>query len=126
MEKEDVLSLFMVCEPLENIKSPSGKNDLTHFKDSGARFVTRLIADAVPECVPELAKYLKSKEIFTDISGHWVETDINYARDMGIVNGRGKGKFAPDDDITRAEFLKMAMDAAGISAHGYRRKPSRS
>ena len=36
------------------------------------------------------------------------------------VSGVGDGKFNPDGTVTRAEFLKMAMDSLGIVGHAYR------
>ena len=120
MDKDEVMSYYMVCEPLESTQRLSGESDLSHFKDKGARLITKLIADSIPESVPELKKYLKQTEKFSDISGHWSEDDINLAQEKGFVSGRGDGKFAPDADVTRAEFLKMAMNASGILGHGYR------
>lgn len=120
MNKDEVLSLYMICEPLESIQKPSGKSDLSHFKEKGARFVTKLISNAIPECVPELAKYLKQTETFTDISGHWAEENIIIAQKGGLISVSDNGKFVPDSDVTRADFLEMAMNAAGIPGHGYR------
>lgn len=120
MDKGEVLSGFMMCEPLESIKYIAGKEDHTHFKEKGARLVAQLIAESIPECVPELAKYLKGDEVFTDISGHPYEEDIKKAQANKLIRGNGNGIFEPDAEITRAEFLKMAMDSAGILGHGYR------
>ncbi len=46
---------------------------------------------------------------FTDISGHWAETEIAEAAKAGIVNGDGNGLFRPDDTVTRAEYVKMLV-----------------
>jgi hypothetical protein len=51
---------------------------------------------------------------FTDIANHWAETFIQSLADKGIVSGRGEGKFAPDDQITRAELVKIAVATFGI------------
>ena len=120
MDKAEVLSGHMICGPLESIKYIAGKEDKTHYKEKGARLVAQLIAEAIPECVPELAKYIKADEVFTDISGNPYEEDIKRAQENKIISGNGSGIFEPDKEITRAEFLKMAMDAAEISGHGYR------
>ena len=120
MDKDDVLSGYFVCEPLESKAYPTGTNDTTHLKEKGARRVAKLIAEAIPESVPELAAYLKADETFTDIDGHWAETEIKALVDKGMVNGDGKGHFNPEGTVTRAEFLKMAMEAAGINGHAYR------
>ena len=51
---------------------------------------------------------------FTDISGHWAETTIIGLSDRGIVNGVSATEFNPNGTVTRAEFLKMTMEAMGI------------
>lgn len=120
MDKDDVLSGYFVCEPLESKAYPVGTDDHTHMKAKGAKRVAGMVAEAIKTDVPELAKYLKGEEVFTDIAGHWGETYIKSLADKGMVDGVGDGKFNPDGTVTRAEFLKMAMDAAGIVGHAYR------
>lgn len=51
---------------------------------------------------------------FNDIRGHWAETVINELSDKGIVSGFGDGSFMPNGVVTRAEYLKMIMNAVGI------------
>ena len=114
MSKNRVLSGYFICEPLESKAYPSGTNDTTHMKAKGAKRV------AIPENVPELAKYLKGDETFTDIQGHWAEDVIKTLAENDKVSGVGDGKFNPDGTVTRAEFLKMAMDSLGIVGHAYR------
>lgn len=121
MDKEEVLSGYFVCEPLESKAYPVGTNDTTHMKPKGAKRVAGMVAEAVRENVPELAKRLKEKELFfNDTKGHWAETYITALADKGLVDGVGSGMFAPEGSVTRAEFLKMAMDAAEVSGHAYR------
>lgn len=43
---------------------------------------------------------------FTDVSG-WAEEYIYYLANRGIVNGKTKTTFAPNDNITRAEFAAI-------------------
>ena len=44
---------------------------------------------------------------FTDIEGHWAEMDINSAALKGWIVGGDDGKFRPNDNITRAEFVTL-------------------
>ena len=44
---------------------------------------------------------------FNDVASHWAESEISAAFDKGIVEGDGTGSFRPDDNISRAEFLKI-------------------
>lgn len=52
---------------------------------------------------------------FTDTNGHWAEDAICRLYKVGIVNGKDYNTFAPDDQITRAEFLKIAILNAGYT-----------
>ncbi|HHV95243.1 MAG TPA: S-layer homology domain-containing protein [Clostridiaceae bacterium] len=51
---------------------------------------------------------------FKDLVNHWAEEAVN---DMGsrlIVSGIGEGIFAPDRDVTRAEFAAIIVRALGL------------
>ena len=50
---------------------------------------------------------------FQDITGHWAESYINQIASLGIVNGKTSTRFAPNDNITRAEVTKIAINAFG-------------
>ncbi|MEB3100905.1 S-layer homology domain-containing protein [Ferviditalea candida] len=47
----------------------------------------------------------------SDISGHWAKAAIQNAVANGYVAGYPDGTFQPDAQVTRAEFIKMAVDA---------------
>ena len=44
---------------------------------------------------------------FTDVSGHWAESDIHEAAAHGWIRGYEDGSFKPDQFITRAEAMTM-------------------
>lgn len=46
-------------------------------------------------------------DAFSDISGHWAEQYINIAKSLGLVNGYTDGTYLPNNDITRAESMKL-------------------
>ena len=48
---------------------------------------------------------------FTDIAGHWAESDIKRAAAKGIVSGYPDGTFKPNHPVTRAEFTVMLTGA---------------
>jgi hypothetical protein len=50
----------------------------------------------------------------TDIKGHWAEASINQAVEKNYVEGYPDGTFKPDANVTRAEFIKMVINALGI------------
>lgn len=43
----------------------------------------------------------------SDIKGHWAEVEITYFLDKGHASGYEDGTFKPDNNITRAEFIKL-------------------
>lgn len=83
--------------------NPSGNNDSqtdkTSDKDS---------QQPVVEKQPPLSKPLH------DIQGHWAEGDITRLVNNKIISGDPDGRFRPDDRVTRQEFAKMIVLAAGL------------
>ncbi|MBR3932923.1 MAG: S-layer homology domain-containing protein [Clostridia bacterium] len=51
--------------------------------------------------------------MFTDITNHWAKASIERMAQKGIVKGYGV-TFRPDDSISRAELVTMAVRALGI------------
>ena len=57
---------------------------------------------------------------FIDMTNHqWAVTAVNYLRDNGIISGKTSTQFAPADNVTRAEFAKILVNAIGIDVSGY-------
>jgi hypothetical protein len=54
--------------------------------------------------------------IFNDIEGHWGKEYINELAEEGVITGYSDGGFHPNDNINRAELVKMALSAAEISS----------
>ena len=61
-----------------------------------------------------LSSVTASAAEFNDIHGHWAEAVINRLADGGVVSGISAGEFAPENTVTRAQYLKMIMNAVGI------------
>lgn len=52
---------------------------------------------------------------FSDLQGYeWAEAAVLELSEKGIVSGREEGKFVPDGNVTRAEFIKMLSLAVGV------------
>ncbi|AWP29192.1 S-layer domain protein [Paenibacillus vortex V453] len=51
---------------------------------------------------------------FRDIQGHWAQAAINDAIQRGYVDGYPDGRFLPNHQVSRAEFIKMAVSAMDI------------
>lgn len=48
-----------------------------------------------------------------DIKDHWAERELNQLMALGIVQGFEDGSFKPQENITRAQFVKMLVCALG-------------
>ena len=57
-----------------------------------------------------------NKSVFNDITTHWGKNYIEALYRKGIVKGRSKGVFAPNENLTRAEFTKVILNAIGAEA----------
>jgi hypothetical protein len=53
---------------------------------------------------------------FSDLAGvSWAKDSIEALAGRGIINGTGNGRFAPGSSVTRAEFLKMLIQAFDLA-----------
>ena len=60
-----------------------------------------------------LTPTLTTKLLFTDISSNWAKLYIEELAKAGVI--MNTSKFNPDNNVTRAEFLKMALKGLGVS-----------
>lgn len=51
----------------------------------------------------------EDKPTLTDIEGHWAKNYINQLYNDDVVSGYSDGRFGPDDNVTRAQILKIAL-----------------
>ena len=59
---------------------------------------------------------------FTDVpADHWANVYIGRAVAFGIVNGMGDGTFAPDEQVTYQQAVKMVVCALGYGVDAERR-----
>ena len=56
---------------------------------------------------------------FTDIKSHWANAVIRDLAKAGYVNGMGDGSYAPNSQVTRAQFIKMATELFDEEISGY-------
>ena len=56
---------------------------------------------------------------FSDLDGFdWAGDAIETLAKKGVLAGRGDGKFAPNDAVTREELVKIIIEAFGLSKDG--------
>lgn len=67
-------------------------------------------------------KYIKLIEDetikFTDTEGHWAIDSINKFVSSGIIEGYEDNTFRPDNNVTRAEFVKIVNKTFGFTEEG--------
>lgn len=59
---------------------------------------------------------MKNPINYLDIKGHWAEENIARATEMGWINGYPDGRFAPQNEVTRAQFTTMLSRALALSS----------
>ncbi|WP_430883742.1 S-layer homology domain-containing protein [Fusibacter sp. JL216-2] len=101
--KSHLLSVFVYNDEFEKWENVPSKivNGVAKFK------------------APHFSKYavLKVNVDFNDIENHWAKETIELMSANDITRGRSNTSFAPDENITRAEFtayLVNAMDLQGL------------
>ena len=55
---------------------------------------------------------------FADTDNHWANEEIRFLKEKGVVSGYPDGSFRPDQNITRAEFIKTINYLVGYSEKG--------
>lgn len=51
---------------------------------------------------------------FPDMNSHWAKSEVEVLASRWIVNGMQTGEFEPKQSVTRAQFAKMLVEAAGL------------
>lgn len=74
-------------------------------------------SDGVLKCkITELGNYALRivYPYFDDVSG-WSKEYVEALYNRGIISGRGERAFAPDENVTREEFVKLIVETAGMT-----------
>lgn len=68
---------------------------------------------------PVVQPETQEKSLFSDLTEeHWAYEYIEFLYDLELVSGYDDGTFGANQIITRAQFLKMVLDALDLSAEG--------
>ncbi|MBQ3037800.1 MAG: S-layer homology domain-containing protein, partial [Clostridia bacterium] len=59
---------------------------------------------------------------FDDTKSHWANEHIAKMSSKGYILGKGNNKFAPEDNITRAEFISIATRMATPAVERYKKR----
>jgi hypothetical protein len=58
---------------------------------------------------------IEHSKSFSDLTGHWSKRDVELMANKFIVRGVTEDRFAPDQNITRAEFAALLVRALGLT-----------
>ena len=97
----------------------NGKEDGSYFDPTGnvtRAEMAKMIATVLNQGADVDGLYVGMNTGLTDVKGHWAESYINYCYSLGIIAGRGNGKFDPAATVTSNEAAKMLLVAAGYDA----------
>ncbi|MBU2524309.1 S-layer homology domain-containing protein, partial [Patescibacteria group bacterium] len=95
-----------------NITKRNNESQVGNFSNRGEAIGLILEALAVEPSDP-------SEISFPDVSkNHPYAGYIEKAKKLGIISGRPDGTFGPDDNVNRAETMKMTMNALQITGKG--------
>ncbi len=77
--------------------------------------------DTIRASVSHFSTYalIEYNKTFADIKYHWAKSYIESMAAKQIVNGKAESIFAPDDDMTRAEFAKIIVNAMELDLNKY-------
>lgn len=65
--------------------------------------------------VPEPAPVPTPSSLFSDIQGHWAQSEIIVMTEIGIAGGVTEDSFAPNDSVTRAQFAAFLIRSLRIA-----------
>lgn len=100
----------------------TGANDITYDLSWSHTKTKSLYFDQVGEVNVKVEVKDAEGNISTAIQSvniHWASAYIDHLKTKGILRGYSGGDLAPDQSITRAELLKMALKATGVSESGH-------
>lgn len=61
---------------------------------------------------------VEEPSVFSDLETvPWAKEAVETLAEQGVIAGKGGGLFAPNDEITRQEFVKMVIGAFGLTAN---------
>ncbi|MFD2672004.1 S-layer homology domain-containing protein [Marinicrinis sediminis] len=68
--------------------------------------------------VNHFSKYavLELNKQFTDVEGHWAQKVIQSMAAKQIISGKSEDRFAPNEQVTRAEFVSLLVRALGLKS----------
>ena len=108
--KSDFIAAIEAAEKSQEDNSPS--YNPPSFSPGGVGGGSLGSSVSAPSVIPSVSQDTHS---FTDISNvSWATEAIVALYNEGIISGKSKHEFAPNDNITREEFVKIALGVMGV------------
>lgn len=89
------------------ISTLSNAGIVTGYNDGTFRPNQPITRGEMAKIIANFANLNKGTKSFTDLSGHWSKTYVEFAAGNGWIAGYPDGSFRPDQKITRAETVTM-------------------
>lgn len=115
--EEDLLDIYYYNEseqkwiPQKGILDKENKS-ITFATNSFSKYA--IMYDAKTGTEPLEEENQKDALVFTDLAGHWAKADVEEMFRLGLVKGVSAIEFAPNRNITRAEFATLLVQAVGL------------
>lgn len=81
------------------------------FSSGASQTVTIRMVDTTTAAEPEQVEPPMPAVELTDLVGHWAQDNIRKLVALGSIEGYPDGTFRPNNNITRAEFVKLLVTA---------------
>ncbi|WP_165921167.1 S-layer homology domain-containing protein [Paenibacillus albiflavus] len=106
--KQSIMALY-------NLGIISGYQDMTFKPDN------KITRAEVVTILSQLINFSKvpvtSNVSFNDTNKHWAANQIKQIANAGILSGKGDGKFAPNDNTTRAEAISLLLRTLSLNTN---------
>jgi len=120
-DKDDLMS---VIDMIESNRAEDIKKLMEKYENDDAVPENRGPSGETPDILEELKPNISDEFTqFTDIQDHWAKDYIEFIASKGIIKGKASGIFAPDDNVTRAEFTAMLVRLLGLEADAMQSLP---
>lgn len=91
----------------EAISSLENANIIKGYPDNRFYPNNKITRAEVINIISKFEEIIDSNSSFKDIDSHWAEREIKSAYERGYISGYNDEVFKPDQNITRAEFVKI-------------------
>lgn len=103
-------SLSELLNAIDSVNLPLPDDGLSQNGPSSQKGTVGTVSSAITPSIPQTPA-----SIYNDMSTeHWAYNYINSLTDKGIISGYAGNVFLPENNVTRAEFVKMLVNAFNV------------